>query len=341
MVLGEKNDPFVVVPVYGRDLIPSLPAGLREKPIVITQAKPWPLVSPYFPEEETQLEMRVSEDREIIEQRTGSFEEGSAVFGIGGTAAIELAKHVAWKKGLPLVLIPSVLSDDASFSTSIAVRENGRVRYVGEIRPEHVLVDFDLILSAPPVLNKAGVGTLLSIYTARWDWREANLSEEADYDVLVDVDATALVNRLYKGGSELRMLTEEGLFLLGELFRSGIRLCLRAGHYRPKEGSEHYLAWCIEAMTGRQFLHGQLLGMCVQLVADYQGQDVRRVREFLRDIGLDCRPEAVGVTREEVVAALRNMKTFLQEESHLPTGVFHLTKQVSAGEAAALVNTLQ
>ena len=57
-------------------------------------------------------------------------------------------------------------------------------------------------------------------------------------------------------------------------------LCLRVGHSGPEEGSEHYFAYAAEALTGRSFVHGEIVGLGVVLMSGLQGRDAARVATF-------------------------------------------------------------
>ena len=45
---------------------------------------------------------------------------------------------------------------------------------VGWAVPEAVYVDFDVIRTAPPLLNRSGVGDVLCYHTAHFDWKLAH-----------------------------------------------------------------------------------------------------------------------------------------------------------------------
>jgi ribosome silencing factor RsfS/YbeB/iojap len=105
---------------------------------------------------------------------TGPDELASAtVVGLGGGTALDTAKYVAWRTGRPLVQVPTITSVDAGFTDAIGIRDLGKVRYVGTVVPELVVLDLPLIRSAPPRLNRAGVGDVLSCHTGLFDWRLA------------------------------------------------------------------------------------------------------------------------------------------------------------------------
>lgn len=332
--------PYVPRPRYGRDLLSALSAEapqLFARPIVLTQPEPWQLVEAVFDPSSTQRHLVETMEHDAVRQRSDAFEEASAVFGVGGGSALDHAKYVAWRRGLPLVLVPSILSVDAAYTRAIGVREGARVRYVGDARPQALLVDFMLLQAAPPLLNRAGVGDILSIYTALWDWRAAHEALGEPWDAGLAADAEALLARLFEGADAIGAVSEPGLQLLSELYAAEVALCERWGNARPEEGSEHYIAYALEAHTGDHYVHGQLIGLTVALAAQVQGQDVERVVGFLRRVGLDCRPAAVGVDPDALARVLGSMRRYVEAETQLLPGVFHLRQPLEDAEIGALL----
>ena len=55
-----------------------------------------------------------------------------------------------------LATIPTVVSVDAFMTPSAAVRRSSGVVYVGEASPDPLIIDFDLISTAPRDLNRSG-----------------------------------------------------------------------------------------------------------------------------------------------------------------------------------------
>lgn len=319
-------------PTHGHDLLRGLPARLFESPVVCTQPEPWALVADCFPRERTRLLMVETMEHDVVRARTAALGVGSAVFGIGGGQAVDHAKYVAWQTGQPLVTVPSILSVDAAYTEAIGVREGQRVRYVGKVQPAHLLVDFGLLQAAPAVLNRAGTGDILSIFTALPDWRAAHERLGEPWDAEVAAGAQRVLDDLLRAEAHLRAVDEAGLRALSEAYVAEVALCDRVGNARPEEGSEHYIAYALESLTGGHYLHGQLIGLCVLLAGRFQGQDVTPIARFLRGIDLDCRFEAVGTSRAELRRTLLHMPTYVREESQLLPGVFHFREDIAAAE---------
>ncbi|MFC1890383.1 iron-containing alcohol dehydrogenase, partial [Thermodesulfobacteriota bacterium] len=317
------EDTSVPEPIYGHDLISSLAPELLKRPLVISQPEPWALVRHRFREEGAQVHFVEGMEHSEVARITDRFGPASAVFGVGGGSALDFAKFVAWARNLPLVLIPTILSVDAAFTRAIAVRERARVRYVGSILPQALLIDFALLSRAPRVLNLSGVGDILSIFTALWDWKEAGDRFGDAYDPEIASESRAVLDRLLAGVAVVRELREEGLHLLSESYRQEVGLCERFGNARPEEGSEHYIAYALEHRTGRQYLHGRLISLCTLLAGCYQGQDITPVKSFLEEAGLEVGFRAAGTSRVEMREVLLGMGDYVLQEKQLLPGVFH------------------
>lgn len=335
--MTRNPDPRVAVPTFGRELVHAVPAGLRADAIVLTQPEPWALCAPLFDGARTQVHQVTSMERERVDAVTDGFGPAAAVWGIGGGSAVDHAKYVAWKTGLPLVLVPSILSVDAAFTKAIGVREGSRVRYVGAVYPDHFLIDFGILQASPPIMNRAGVGDILSIFTALWDWREAGARLGEPWDADVAAQSRELLDRMLAGGRDIGAVNDAGLRLLAELYVGEVRLCEQVGNARPEEGSEHYFAYALEHRTRRHYLHGALVGLGVLLAGAWQGQDIGPIAAFLKEVGLDCRFQAVGCTADEVHATLTGMDEYLAHESQLLPGVFHFRGAPSPDEASRLI----
>jgi glycerol-1-phosphate dehydrogenase [NAD(P)+] len=340
MCAAQRPDPpppaEPVAPRYGRGLLAELPAELLARPLVLTQAEPWALLRDAFTAPAA-VDRVASMEAGPLEARCAGYPEASAVFGIGGGTALDAAKHAAWRRGWPLVLMPSILSVDAAFTSAVGVRRDGRVRYEGSVRPDYLLIDFDLLAAAPPRLNRAGVGDLLSIHTALGDWQQASRRLGEAHDPAAAAEAAALLERVLAAPAAIRACGPEGLRLLAESFAAEVALCQRVGSARPEEGSEHHLAYCLEQRSGRGYLHGALIGLCTLLASAHQGRDPSRLADFLRAIELDCRPAALGTDWAALADALCAMGDYVRAEPQLQPGAFHFSDGVAPERAAALI----
>ena len=100
-----------------------------------------------------------------------------AVYAVGNGPPVEAAKIVAARNNVPLVIVPTALDSALMFLPRAMVAEkNGeRVRLVHEETgpATEIILDWELIASAPADQRGAGIVDLLSIVTGLLDWRYA------------------------------------------------------------------------------------------------------------------------------------------------------------------------
>ena len=245
--------------------------------------------------------------------------EGEVVYGIGGGLAIDTAKYVASANELPLIAIPTILSTDAFLTDATGVRENGCVQYLRTKTPDSVIVDMDMLCNAPAAMRVSGAADVLSIATALWDWQEAEKMGENPSDQQITPQAVAigetLLQTLLKNAREIGSGTPEGLKLLLDLLCMEVQLCNLCGHSRVEEGSEHYFTYALEkhltSASSGNFLHGELVGLGILLMAALQSQPWMQYRHALECLQINYRPSAVA--REAIADTLINLSEYVAQ----------------------------
>lgn len=283
-------------------------ADLPGRVAVLTMEEPWNLVRAALPWEPDSLCMPADMELSTLEALERDLPECDVVVGVGGGSSCDAAKFVAWKRACRMVLVPTIVSVDAMLTNSIAVRVDGTVRYVGDIVPEELLVDYDLIQQAPPHLNRAGAADMASIHTALWDWRHAHERNGECYDPDAAAEAERLLAELDRNADDIFRVTPRGIDTLIDLFRREVELCARVGSSRPEEGSEHIVAYHMERMTGRHFVHGDLVGLGIFTMSRLQGNRPEWADDLMRRLGVrfgcpDARPG-------EIERCLRTLNDF-------------------------------
>jgi glycerol-1-phosphate dehydrogenase [NAD(P)+] len=174
--------------------------------------------------------------------------------------------------------------------------------------------------SAPPHLNRAGIGDILSIHTAIWDWKAAADQGLIAYDEDIARQVAELVDQLEVYAEDVRNVTEGALQWLLEAYAAENALCLQVGHSRPEEGSEHFFAYNVEHRTRRGYVHGELVSLGVLLISRLQGNEPQRVEQILNATGVRYQPRDLNLSLAEVRATLLTLPAYVESEK-LPYSV--------------------
>ncbi len=304
--------------VYGRGLVPELKTFVQRPYLVVTMEDLWPrfggefdegLAGPLF----VRTLERVELDR-IVRQLPAC----ESVVGLGGGQALDVAKYVAWARRLPLFQVPTAMSVNAAFGHRAAVRVDGVVRYVAYSVPEAVYVDFDVIRSAPTLLNRSGVGDVLCYHTAHWDWRMAaergRVEPRWPYDERLVAQAREALDRVIDAADEIHQVTDAGIRALMESLCWGGAAFHNAG-WNPRhiEGAEHFVFYNLEYITGKHFVHGQPVCLGMLLMSALQENHPDEMKAIVDRIGVPYHPEEMGVTWEQVATALRTLPSYIEK----------------------------
>lgn len=292
--------------------------------VVATMPVPWEIARPRLSAPPLHVIDVPDMDLEHAQALEAAVPPCDTVVAIGGGQSMDMGKYIAWRRGLPLVNIPTIVSTNAYVTQAVGVRNQGKVEYIGEVTPELVLVDYDLIRTAPPELNIAGCGDILSIHTASFDWQLAYEAgqEPRGYVPAAVERARALVQRLDEAARDIRALSDEGIRTIVECYLEINDICIPLGHYRAEEGPEHFFAYNVEYLTNRTFVHGWLVGLGISLMSQLQQNDPARIEGIMNRLGLLHSPRANGLTRAAVIDALQTLRerTLADERWH---GIIH------------------
>lgn len=281
--------------------------------LVVTMDIPWTLFQKGVAWSPTHLHSVTDMKLSTLEAVEQALPKADTVIGVGGGSCCDTAKYLAWKRGCRMILVPTIVSVDAPLTNMVGVRINNAVKYVGDIYPEEVWVDHDLIRQAPPELNRAGAADIASIHTALYDWRLAHERTGETFHPEVAALAQTCLEELDRNADEVRNVTPRGIDTIVDLYAREVEFCARIGTSRPEEGSEHLVAYNLERQTGRHFIHGDLVALGIFLMARLQEHHAEWVTDLMDRLGLRYR--IPGVSRKEVAQCLKTLRDFVNSEN--------------------------
>ena len=279
--------------------------------LTVTMPIPWEAFQAQCSWAPRHLHMVTDMDDDTLEALEATAPPFDTVVGLGGGSCCDTAKYLAWKRGCPMVLVPSIVSVDAPLTNMIAVRVDKSVTYVGDIFPEQIIIDYDLIRKAPKELNRAGAADIASIHTALHDWALARDEQGEAYDDAIAEQARQCLEELDRNAPDVHDVNPKGIDTIVDLYRREVEFCARLGSSRPEEGAEHLVAYHIEHLTRRHFVHGDLVALGLFAMSRLQGNRPSWIVELMDRIGLRYR--VPGVTADEVAQCLTGLAQFTQE----------------------------
>ncbi len=304
--------------VYGRNLIGELRHIAHRPYLVVTMEDLWPQFEQFFDRHMAAAHFVRTLEFEELARRVAELPACGCVIGLGGGQALDVAKFISWTRRIPLFQAPTATTANAVFAHRSAIRFDGTVRYIGWAVPEAIYIDFDVIQKAPALLNRSGVGDIFCYHTAHYDWRLAHERGKTEpqwpYDQRLVDETRQVLDGVLARLDDIREITEEGIRTLMNAHRKGGATYHNAG-WNPRhiEGVEHFLFYSLEHLTRKPYVHGQPVCLGVYVGSALQNNQAEEMLAAIHRVGVDIRPEAMGVTWDDVAEALRKLRWYSEQ----------------------------
>jgi glycerol-1-phosphate dehydrogenase [NAD(P)+] len=186
-------------------------------------------------------------DEEVLAEARTAVSGADCVVVVGSGTVTDVCKEATARTDAPLVVVQTAASVNA-FSDDVSVLlKSGTKRTAPSRWPDALIVDLRTLAGAPPAMNLAGFGDIISMWSAPADWYLASA---------VGMDESyhpAPVTMLYEQGRDLldnaavlRRRDPEALDRLARVLTlSGITLGI-AGKTAPLSGTEHLVSHLID-----------------------------------------------------------------------------------------------
>ena len=180
--------------------------------------------------------------------------------------------------------MPTSSPSDGFSSASASLLVQGKRTSVPARLAYGIIVDTQVIRTAPEKFIYSGIGDMISKITALYDWifeEKAGCGEVNDFAVMIAKKAVnSFVRTPYESIKDELFLKE----LLDSLAMSGIANEI-AGSSAPTSGSEHLISHALDKILEVPQLHGIQVGIATYIMAKVQDHRYIRVSTVLKDTG--------------------------------------------------------
>lgn len=248
--------------------------------------------------------------------------KAKAVVSIGGGKVIDAGKYAAFLRNIPFISVPTSSSSDGFSSASASLNVHGKRTSVPARLAYGIVVDTEIIKTAPQKFIYSGIGDMLSKITALYDWlyeEQNGVGVVNDFAVMIAKKAVnSFVRTPYESIQDNLFLKE----LLDSLAMSGIANEI-AGSSAPTSGSEHLISHALDKLLEVPQLHGIQVGIATYIMAKVQNHRYVRVNTVLQETGFWEYAATLGMRREDFLQAIDmapsikpHRHTYLHEEKY-------------------------
>lgn len=210
------------------------------------------------------------------------------IIALGGGKIIDFSKRASLITNVNLIVIPTIVSNDGLMSPiSVLVNDRGFTESMPGAMPLGIIIDTEILFSAPDKYFQAAAGDILSNVSATNDWliasREINEKVNDLGFHLSRMSAFATIsynNTVFRDYGFKRLIVECQL-------NSGIAMSL-SGSSRPCSGSEHLISHALDYLKyDMGNLHGYKVG-CLSLFSLFlQDKLTHEIIQYSLKIGLN------------------------------------------------------
>lgn len=244
-----------------------------------------------------------------------------AFVALGGGKVLDAVKYMAFIRKLPFISIPTSTSNDGFCSPVSSLLINGKRTTVPSRIPYGIIVDTQIIKSAPQHFIYSGIGDLVSNITALWDWRyeEAHHKSQVDHfaAMISEKSVQSCIHSPFSSIQDDEFLQD----LVYSLAMNGIAMEI-SGSSAPASGSEHLISHALDKILHKPYLHGIQVGIATYLMSLLQENAQKEISTFFNITGFFNYVKNLNIPKHYFIEAIQLAPSIKPERStliHNPT----------------------
>lgn len=231
-------------------------------------------------------------------------DEYEIIIGIGGGKVLDTCKYISFITKIPFISLPTTIANDGIASPIAVLKDKENfTRSLGAKVPTGILIDLNIVKNTPIKFIKAGIGDILSNYTALFDWK---LSGEEINDFAYLMSKTAFNSIFYFKDKDLR----NNNFIkkvIEAIILSGVSMEI-AGTSRPCSGAEHLFSHYIDKYYNKNNLHGFQVALGSVVTCYLQSRNYMELINFLKELDINISPSSLNISLNEFIIAWKNCR---------------------------------
>ncbi|MEG2018163.1 MAG: iron-containing alcohol dehydrogenase family protein [Clostridium sp.] len=234
--------------------------------------------------------------------------EAEIIIAVGGGKAIDTAKGVGDRLELPIITIPTIASTCAATTAlSVVYDERGEFHSFNFMKKPavHCFIDTDIIAKAPVKYLRAGIGDTIAKY---YECTLASRGEELSHSSAMAREISKMcVEPILKYGEEALLHCEKGestfeveQVILNNIVSTGLVSMLIDEKYNGAIAHSLFYGLALLEHIEKNYLHGDVVGygVLVQLAIDKDLEELKRLHEFFKRIGIPTSLKDIEVEKD-------------------------------------------
>ncbi len=191
--------------------------------------------------------------------------QGDVLVGVGSGVISDLAKWIAFERGMPAAIFATAASMNGYAAANVAPAVRGVKTLIHARAHRLIAADPRVLAAAPHTLTSAGLGDIIAKSVSGADWRMNALLFDEPYSAAIAGISDQVEQRLLNDPAALAKRSEGAVSALFEaLVFSGCAMTLQ-GSSLPASGGEHLISHALDmradAEGGAHDLHGRQVGL--------------------------------------------------------------------------------